>query len=70
MENEYQIKVDLCNGDKCIHRFRCYRHSLFQDAKFKNNNFHSVDTKDCINPADENKPGFHRMWLPNNIPSK
>jgi len=66
--NRYQIDVKLCSGDKCIHRFRCYRYSLYQDALFKGNTFDNINIKECIEPKNEETSGFQYMWLPNNIP--
>lgn len=66
-------KILLCKGTECIHRFRCYRHSLYQDAIFKGFSFHEVDIDKCMNVADEQEEaevlGFNMMWLPSNIPS-
>jgi len=69
MENKYQIDVKLCDGEKCIHRYRCYRHSLFNDALFKGNSFDKINAKECISPEDEDVIGYSHMWLPDNIPS-
>lgn len=57
-------ELDLCSGDRCIHRFRCYRHSLYQDAIFKNMSFKEIIAKGCIESEDD-KPGYSKMWLPN-----
>lgn len=71
MENKtnYQLDVKLCNGEKCMHRFRCYRYSLYQDALFKNNEFKEINSELCQNSEDENDIPFKDMWIPNNIPN-
>jgi Tfp pilus assembly protein PilN len=67
--NQYQINIKLCSGENCIHRYRCYRHSLYQDALFKNNTFHKINIKECITPKNDEIPGYQFMWLPENTPS-
>ena len=76
MSINYKYKdqdIKLCLGldkdNKCIHRFRCYRFSLAQDALFKGMNFNAIDVNTCLNPEDENIMGFKDMWLPNNTPT-
>lgn len=56
-------KIALCEGKGCIHRYRCYRHSLYQDAIFKGMKYMKVNENTCMNPED-NTPGYQYMWLP------
>ena len=64
-------EIELCSGEGCIHRYRCYRHSLYQDAIFKNMDFNKVDINNCINQEEEESEeivlGFNKMWIPENI---
>jgi len=76
----YQFKnknIKLCSGNtfdknvKCIHRFRCYRFSLFQDAIFKGiSDFKSIEVVNCISPKETDALPFKHLWIPNNIPEE
>jgi len=69
--SKYLLKdeeVELCEGKGCIHRFRCYRYSLCQDAIFKGNSYLEINEEECMSPSEELEDHgiypFHRMWLP------
>jgi len=65
--NFYKYKgktIKLCSGKSCIHRYRCYRHSLYNDAEFKNLKYRKIDTQSCINRD------YHKLWLPVLLPYK
>ena len=60
-------EVKVCNGEDCIHRYRCYRFSIFQDSLFKGMDLGEndmINVNECINPEDEETPGYTFMWLP------
>ena len=58
-------EVSVCDGNKCIHRFRCYRHLLFQDLLFKGfEEANLIDVDNCINPTDDDTMPYQHMWLP------
>jgi len=60
-------EIKLCPGTECANRYRCYRHSLYNDANQKRVVFNYINVDDCLNPEEGSSP-FKDMWIPSNIP--